>query len=147
MSEHLTHQITLYLDNELQGEERWVFEGHVQVCVSCQTALERERALVEMVRRACPLYRAPVALRAQVEHMLHHARSAPRSRRSRVLLLTAAASVVLGLALLWATIRSSPPAFTQASAFALAAVEAHQRYTHGQLPLEIASDLPVEISA
>jgi hypothetical protein len=54
---------------------------------------------------------------------------------------------VLGLALLWATIRSSPPAFTPASAFALAAVEAHQRYTHGQLPLEIASDLPVEISA
>lgn len=94
-----------------------------------------ERKLVEMVRQARPLYRPPETLRERVAQTLQASRPAALLRRSRPLMLLMAVAVVgLGFSLLWTLMRAPLPAFTS-SAFALAAVDAHQRYTRGQVTI------------
>ncbi|GIX48450.1 MAG: hypothetical protein KatS3mg131_2661 [Candidatus Tectimicrobiota bacterium] len=145
MDEHVRHHIPLYLDDELQEDERQAFEAHIRCCVSCRAALDRERWLVEQLRQARPCYRAPQELRDQVTSLLRRERRA--SRRLPQIAVLLAAMVVMGGGALWLALRARPAAPTHPSAFALAAVEAHQRYTRGQLPLDIVSDSPAEISA
>ncbi|MGQ4808365.1 hypothetical protein NKDENANG_01747 [Candidatus Entotheonellaceae bacterium PAL068K] len=147
MNEHTIHHITAYLDDELQGEERRLFEGHVDVCAECREALEYERALVREIRQSYSVSRAPESLRAQVEQMLQHSRLAWRRRVRLGVTLATAAATVLGLVFLWNF--PSAPRTVQApsSRFAFVAVDVHQRYTRMQLPLEVTSDSPTRISA
>lgn len=42
-----------YLDEELPGGQRRVFEGHLQDCPPCKTYLETYRETVELGRRVC----------------------------------------------------------------------------------------------
>jgi anti-sigma factor RsiW len=162
--------MAFYLDDELQGDERASVEAHLSACEPCREMLESERRFIEMIRGARPLHRATPELLAKVEEVLSEApapHAAPRelhqrierslsqtgTAASRTFNVRRAVSVAAMLAVALAagtwslveyrnTARPRPP-----SDFAMMAVGTHQRYLRGQLPLEIASGVPEQISA
>lgn len=161
-------RMSFYLDDELQGDERAALESHLRNCEACGRLFDSERRFLDIVRGSRPLYVAPPELRAGVERALSDTPSphtaSPELRRGarralRVFSATsvriqprrvAAVGVTSVVALLigywgvaeYRTQRSSPP-----SEFALMAVDNHQRHLRSQLPLEIVSDVPEQISA
>jgi anti-sigma factor RsiW len=160
-------RLALYLDGELEGGERATFETHLWICDECSAVVKAERAFVEAVRNASPLYVASDSLRARVAKMIsdtppvvvtpaslrqrirtslaqgstkHHA---PRLRWS----LGVAAIVVLILPVaVWLLVRSDQTQSSGPSQFALMAADTHLRHTRGELPLEIATTGPEQIS-
>jgi anti-sigma factor RsiW len=157
-----------YLDDELSGSDLAAFESHIQNCVSCNEMVASERRFIESVREAKPLFTAPQELRSRVEQTLSRAAppyAAPPALRRRVrkslfaavspfhlnsrrrLAAVALVAVVIALASVWyaTKIRNANPS-RLTSEFALMAVDAHLRHLRGQLPFEITSDLPDEIS-
>ncbi|HXF05158.1 MAG TPA: zf-HC2 domain-containing protein [Blastocatellia bacterium] len=144
---HVTDQIVLYLDDELQGEERALFEAHLAVCSSCRMALEEERRLIAVVRQARPLYPLPPTLPARLAQVLRQAASGPSVNRWRILRpWLAAAAVVLAAVAIPLVWRATHAPFPGPSEVAQVAVQTHQRYVRGQLPLEIQSHSPEEVS-
>jgi anti-sigma factor RsiW len=140
--------LTLYLDNELQGDERVTVEKHLNACESCAAIFARERNFLKTVREGGPLYVASPELRGRVEQILR-VKPAPAARaRSMWVVAVAAGLLVLLLPVLaWRFLRhSEPPPVTQVCAFALKAVDTHLRHMRGQLPLETESANPREIS-
>jgi len=151
--------ISPYLDGELLGEDRAEFEAHVSGCAACRESLEAERAVVEAIRRALPLHQAPPELRVWVEGIAARGRPAgPSARRGLralghplVVAASLVACVLAGSALLRepglrpsAARPSSAP--RPAGAFAALAVDTHLRHERGQLPLEVRSEAPAEVS-
>jgi anti-sigma factor RsiW len=161
-------QIAFYLDDELNGDELRSFESHLKGCDDCCRSCEDERRFLALVRASRPLYAPSPELRNRVERTLSNApapyAASPQLRRRveqslgpesarlfhpssprRALLLTLAAAFIL--AVIWmVAVRKGSPA-PRPSEFALIAVETHQRYLRGQLPLEINSASPEKISA
>jgi anti-sigma factor RsiW len=157
-------QIAFYLDDELEGSERTEFDAHLRACEACREIFARQQLFFESVRDCSPLYSAPAELRSRVEQILSTAPSphaTPAKLRHRIqrslrlpgspparlinsrigtALLLLVLVIGLGLAEYIKT-RPSPP-----SHFAMMAVDTHQRHLRGQLPLEIGSDVPEEIS-
>jgi anti-sigma factor RsiW len=147
--------LTLYLDNELQGDERGMVEAHLSECESCAAIFARELNFLNAVRESAALHVAPPELRAKVQRILSEGVSGvagseerrPR-RASRVSWLVAAAAAVLLLLLpllVWRIVKQSNT--PTASNFALMAAETHLRHMRGQLPLETESANPQEISS
>jgi anti-sigma factor RsiW len=136
--------LTLYLDDELQGSERAAVEVHVAECESCRAIFARELDFLNIVRGSGQLYIAPPELRAKVEQIR------PR-RSSRVKWMVAAAAVLLVLLLpvvAWRIVkRAKQPEQGPACSFALLAAETHLRHVRGQLPLEVESTSPQDISS
>ena len=151
--EDIRGRLTLYLDDELQGEERGMVEAHLADCESCAALFARELNFLNAIRKGAPYHAAPPALRARVEKILSQERvveeSRPR-RASRMSWLVAAAAVLLLLALPLLVRRvykqSNAPA-VKASTFALIAADTHLRHMRGQLPLEMESGSPQQISS
>jgi anti-sigma factor RsiW len=161
--------MTLYLDDELEGSERADFKSHLSACEPCRSLLESERRFLEVVRQSRPLYESSPELRARVENLLKESEpvaAAPAHLRRRIgrslellsedrsslfgargvvfatfliLLLIGAAWVVSSSRRQW---RIAGP-----SEFALMAANTHLRHLRGQLPLEINSAAPQQISA
>ncbi len=149
--EEICKRLNLYLDNELQGDERAAVETHLQECGSCGAIFERELSFINAIRESGPLHVASPELRARVQETLNaskRAASKPHfmSRRRLALAIAAALVVVLVLPVLirQAVRRSRQPA--PPSSFALMAAESHLRRTRGQLPLEIETAAPQRIS-
>ena len=158
-------QVSFYLDDELSGDERLAFEAHMQSCASCRRVVESERRFLDAVREARPLYQPAPELRARVEGILKETplpqktADAPRRPRPafwqalphiplsshRRAAAMAAAVVILLLAGLWLE-RPWQQAPGRPSDFALMAVDTHLRYLRRQLPFEITSASPNEIS-
>jgi anti-sigma factor RsiW len=149
----------LYLDNELQGDERGMVEAHLADCESCAAIFARELNFLNAVRESATLHVAPPELRAKVQKILSEGVSGvgggvsenrPR-RASRVSWLVAAAAALLLLLLpllVWRIVKqSSTPSSRGASNFALMAAETHLRHMRGQLPLETESADPQQISS
>jgi len=147
MSEHVVHLIELYLDEELQGEERQQFEAHIAVCAECRARLENERRFTALLAQARPLYDVPESIRRRVEQL------GSRVSRRRVWPWAVGAAVVALVALAIriyvpdATHRLLAERMPPGSEFARLAADTHQRWVRGQLPLEIRSQSPEEISA
>jgi anti-sigma factor RsiW len=145
-------RLTLYLDNELQGDERATVEEHLAGCESCAAALTRELNFLNTVRESGPLYVASPELRNRVEQILKVSpvEESPSRRgfRSRWLLATAAGLLVLLLPVLfWRVARQNELApASQVCSFALMAAETHLRHVRGQLPLEMESEDPQKVS-
>jgi anti-sigma factor RsiW len=147
--------LTLYLDNELQGDERGMVEAHLSECESCAAIFARELNFLNAVRESAALHVAPPELRAKVQRILSKGVSPVASleerrprRASRVSWLVAAAAAVLLLLLpllVWRIVKQSNT--PTASNFALMAAETHLRHMRGQLPLETESANPQEISS
>ena len=160
----IRNQIAFYLDDELEGSERAEFDAHLRACEACREIFGRQQRFLESVRDCSPLYSAPENLRARVEQMLSAAPSPHatppglRHRIQRSLRLRGFRPIrhinarvgmtLLALVLLiawgvtqYVKTRPNPP-----SHFARMAVDTHQRHLKGQLPLEIGSDVPEQIS-
>ena len=151
--EDIRGRLTLYLDNELQGEERGMVEAHLSECESCAALFTRELNFLNAVRESAPLHVAPPELRAKVQKIVSGVAAVPENRprrASRVSWLVAAAAVLLLLLLpllIWRIKQSTAPSVRAPSSFALIAAETHLRHTRGQLPLEVESENPQQISS
>lgn len=140
----------MYLDNELQGDERGTVEAHLSKCETCAAVFKREFNFLSTIRGSGPVHVASPELRNRVEQIL---KVSPRDETRRVfrfkwLVATAAGLLVLLLpVLVWRSVRQPEPApVAQVCSFALIAVDTHLRHIRGQLPLEIESASPREIS-
>ena len=152
--EEIRGRLTLYLDDELRGEERATVEAHLSECEACATIFARELNFLKSVRDSRPLHDASSQLHARVEKILgmnQRNRGHVRRRPLRVAwpVLAAAALLILLLpVVVWRFMRESDGAATKhRSSFALMAADTHLRQTRGQLPLEIESASPQDISA
>lgn len=147
--EDIRRRLTLYLDNELQGAERAAVETHLAECEPCAAVLARELNFLKSVRESGPLHVASPELREKVEAILNEGRVVPVSavktsrrpaRFNWVVAVAAALLVLLAPVLVWRIVVRQP------SSFALMAAETHLRHTRGQLPLEMESASPLNIS-
>jgi anti-sigma factor (TIGR02949 family) len=143
--------VSPYLDGELVAEDRAAFEAHVRDCEACARSLEHERAVVAAVQRALPLYQAPADLRSRVEGLVNASATSRVTRwdwasigRPVVLAASMAACVLAATALLREP--KAPLPERPAGAFAAVAVDTHLRHERGQLPLEVRSESPAEVS-
>lgn len=157
-------RLTLYLDNELQGTERHVLEAHLEECAPCRITFENDRSFIEKVRESAPLHRASPELRSRVQDVLSNSPAIaptdglrvrvqripwPQSTHSRRLRQLAALAVLAILVTPLAVSYFKKPSETTVNApseFALMAADTHLRRTRGQLPLELSSDAPAQIS-
>ena len=162
-------RLALYLDEELEGGERVAFEAHVRECEACNSLVNSERAFLEAVRMDQPLYTAPDELRARVTRLMSGAPpvvAAPASLKQRIQksltrfspkrpaptvwwAAAVAAIVILILPVaVWLITRPDKGRVIVSgpSNFALMAADTHLRHMRGQLPLEIATSGPEEIS-
>jgi mycothiol system anti-sigma-R factor len=158
-------QIAFYLDDEIKGDELAEFEAHLDGCAGCRRACEDERSFLALVRDARPLRVAPDELRARVEQILSNAPApyaAPPELRQRVERMVwratafhmggvrrawlLAVCAAFALAFVGLVALRKDDAVPRPSEFALLAVDAHQRYLRGRLPLDITSHAPKEIS-
>ena len=148
--ENIRERLTLYLDNELQGDERATVEAHVESCNSCASFVEKELTFLNAVRKSGRPHVASPELKASVAEILSGAKQpVVRSRRLRWMLPVAAALLVLLLpVVIWRVVREEDhPENGVPSAFAAKAAESHLRHVRGQLPLEVESSEPEKISA
>ena len=142
----------MYLDNELQGDERATVEAHLSECETCAGIFARERNFLDAVRKSGPLHGASPELRDKVRQILNEGRLAqPRVTRSGrfgwVVTIAAGLLVLLLPVLVWRIVRQNGPSASGASSFALMAAGTHLRHVRGQLPLEIEFDDPQHISS
>ena len=149
-------RLTLYLDNELQGIERATVEAHLTECEPCAAILARELNFLKAIRASGPLHIASPKLREKVQRLLSEDESQSRSpvkavrsgsRLNWVVAVAAGVLVLLLPVLVWKVVQQTePPEVRQPSSFALMAADVHLRRTRGQLPLEIESERPQDIS-
>ena len=159
--EDIRGRLTLYLDGELQGDERATVETHLSNCESCASLFARELSFLNTVRESGPLHVASPELRARVQEILNErdtlggaqlpgsSRLPPsQSRFSWGVTIAAGLLVLLLPILVWRVVRQTEtPSTAQPSNFALWAADTHMRHTRGQLPLEVESASPQDISA
>jgi anti-sigma factor RsiW len=158
-----------YLDDELHGRELSDFEQHLDGCVECRRSCEQERRIIESVRAARPLYLASHELRDRIANLLEQApepyvASSPLRNRVQQILgfdqrtaaprfafpgmramaaIGAMAAMLLFAGFWFFHVRPAPPI---PSEFAMMAVDSHSRRIRNQLPLEIKTSSPSEIS-
>lgn len=136
--------VTAYVDGELVGEDRAAFGSHLAACPVCRRLFEEEQAVVAQLRSAQPPHEAPAALRSRVLALLAADRATPRlpwmAGLAAVLLVAAiGASVIAG--------RSRPTKLEPTSDLAAFAADTHLRYARGQLPLEVSTERPEQLSS
>src|SRR5690242_16743702 len=145
----IRERLTLYLDNELQDDERVAIEAHVQSCASCKAFVEKELAFLNAIRGSGPLHAAPAELKSKVGGVVSSSKQAVH-RSSPLRWIVPIAAVLLLLitpVVVWRVMRQANRAGNGGpSPFALRAVESHLRHMRGQLPLEVESTNPQEIS-
>ena len=147
-------RLTLYLDGELQGDERATVEAHLSECEACAAIFARELNFLEAVRKSGPLHEASPELRDKVRQILSEGREVPEKRVARrgphvrwVGTIAAGLLILVLPVLVWYVFRKTDPAASQPSNFALMAADTHLRHVRGQLPLETETESPQEISS
>ena len=148
-------RINLYLDNELQGDDRLEFESHLRDCEPCRSITATERRFLESVRDVKPLHVASTDLRVRVLESLTattaiESRVHPRTTnfiRAHLVIAAVAATLLLFLlpVIVW-RFRERAPQPQGVSSFALMAADTHLRHSRGQLPLEMTTSVPQEVS-
>ena len=151
--EDIRERLTLYLDNELQGDERAAFEAHTQSCVSCASFVDKELAFLNAIRGSGPLHAAPETLKAKIAGIVNEPPEPSRARLRQRLRLKWSLPIAAGLLVLltpiviWRVARQgNRQANGVPSGFALMAAESHLRHMRGQLPLEMETTNPQTIS-
>jgi mycothiol system anti-sigma-R factor len=161
--EEHSHNVLLYLDNELRGQELENFRAHLAGCVACREQLQEEQKFSDLLHRSRPLYAAPDELRARViaARSISVSSQTPARLRKRVLrllkpslrtpkfpmfpwsALTAVALVfVLGMVFIPTVARHA-----RAATYVDTALTTHRSYLDDKLPLEIESDSPQAVTA
>jgi anti-sigma factor RsiW len=146
--EDIRERLTLYLDNELQEDERLRVETHVQSCATCKAFVEKELAFLNAIRGTAPLHTAPAELKTKVSAVVNGSKSSARGPLPMRWIVPIAAVLLLLLipVVVWRVRQSNRTGNAGPSPFALMAVESHLRHMRAQLPLEIESNNPQEIS-
>ena len=143
-------RLSLYLDNELQGDERTDFETHIESCDSCASFVEKELAFLNAIRKSAPLHVASPELKTRVARAVDGSAKPPAARtrvRKWALPIAAALLVLLLPVVIWRVVRQEDhPEKGVPSAFATMAAESHLKHTRGELPLEVNSSKAEEIS-
>jgi anti-sigma factor RsiW len=146
-------RLNLYLDNELQGEERAQLELHIRDCESCRTLAAAEQRFLNAVREAQPLFIASPELQSRVRSVLEtssdesgNASQRWSPKRAKLAALVAATLLLLLLPVLIWRLRNSEPRSPGVSNFALMAADTHLRHMRGQLPLEMTATAPEHVS-
>ena len=154
-------RIDFYLDDELSGDELLDFAEHLERCPACRAIVNGQQGFLTKIRQAQPLYEAPEELRSRVSRILEESPaqfpapgSTPQRGRSqsiayRTRRYVLAATLLIGLTALAVGLWQSGSSESERkgpSSFALKAVDTHQRHLRGQLPFEISSDSPEQIS-
>jgi mycothiol system anti-sigma-R factor len=157
--------VPLFLDDELSGYELQEFKQHIAECAECKRVSAQEQGLSQLLHRNRPLYHAPEILRARISGILSseahagvHASDRLRRRVLRVLVSPLsgfiepalrwkqliAAGLVTTLVLLFA-----PPTIqrVRANAFVDTAAATHRSFLEGNLPMEIRTSSPAEVTA
>jgi anti-sigma factor RsiW len=163
--DEIRNRMDFYLDDELRDDERAAFEAHLKDCQACRNLLASEQQFLQSLRQASPLYKTPDHLRSSIEQILRGRAQPPASRlyrfvrgcawqmgsafgssgHRRIAIFTAIGFVLLaGIFFLIKPGKESR--IKSPSEFALMAVEIHLRHLRGQLPLEITSASPDDIS-
>jgi anti-sigma factor (TIGR02949 family) len=62
----IRERLSLYLDNELQDDERASVEAHVQSCASCKGFVDKEIAFLNAIRGSARLHAASPELKVKV---------------------------------------------------------------------------------
>ena len=158
--EDIRGRLALYLDGELQRDERATVEAHLSECESCASIFARELSFLNAVRESGPLHVASPELRAKVQEVLSQGSTErtqfpasarvvrSQSRASWLAAIAAGLLVVLLPIVVWRIVKEpEPPSNTRPSSFALMAANAHLRHMRGQLPLEMESTSPQDVSA
>lgn len=167
----IQEQIALYLDDELEGQEKIEVQTHLQTCESCKQTYEQVKSLLTQIHQIKPLYPAPTTLRKSIEKILDDApspyqaspelhnkvlailetakeskeRKASKLYYKKVFVALAATLVIFVMSFsYWINYNKSISNST--SEFALMAVDTHLRHQKGQLPLEINSNSAEDIS-
>ena len=153
-----------YLDKDLEGQELEEFRSHLDSCANCQSLVEKERALSNLLHRSRPLYSAPSGLRARVSgatlRYFSPTRGANRFHRSSFqppisgltgmgrrlpqlrVLAPAALAIALCLAFVPNIVRN-----VRASSYVETAVAEHRCYLDGSLPAGLVSNSPQQVTA
>ena len=163
-------RVDFYVDDELRFAELEEFESHLARCASCRSTVQRRRDLVERIRATNPAFEAPDELKQSVSTILAEApvygspsglldrvrsnlsRYAPArldlnsNSRWMTAVSTTLAVLVLGTAFFYILTGQPGATVKPPSAFAMLAVDNHIRHLKGQLPFEITSAAPEEIS-
>jgi anti-sigma factor RsiW len=159
-----SRQLFLYLDGELRERELTDFESHLSDCAACQLAVAGRRRFLDQVAGSRPTLTAPAELRARVEGILAGTQTtvtpAPAARLQgfieralsalptfRWVMPRTAFALTLLLAVVAGMWLERQTGRRPRSAFAVAALEAHQRRLHGGILLGIHSSSPEAISA
>lgn len=132
------------VDGELGPDEASFADAHLSACAACRAELRAERAWLDGLALAAPLFEAPLDLRRRAAAILAGAAGgalAPRAPRARRWALAGAVAVAALLIFTYAG-----PAPAGPSELARVAVQAHLRHQSGSLPLEIAADSPQRVS-
>jgi anti-sigma factor (TIGR02949 family) len=149
-----------YLDDNPEGWELEEFRSHLSACSNCRAHLEKERALSQLLRRSRPLYSAPASLRARVSaatessipvssaknrldwSVLYPVTGVGSRFRRLSVLAPAALALVLCLAFIPGIVRS-----VRAAGYVETAVVEHRSHLNGNLPAELASNSPQQVTA
>jgi anti-sigma factor RsiW len=158
-----SHNVSLYLDNELRGRELEDFRAHLADCADCKSQLEEEQALADLLRQSRPLYRASDELCARIITVQQVSVSGyiPGRLRERVLRLLKQSMgatefpafpwrAVATIALVFVLGTVFVPTITRharAASYVNTALTTHRSYLNGKLPLEITSDSPEVVTA
>lgn len=167
--EEVRARITLYLDDELHKSECGDMDAHLGGCENCRAAFESEQRFLSTVRESravrgaspelreriekllvstSPVPVAPPKLRQRIRRSLWQVNSrAPRTSYARPALAVAAMLAVALFIGVWRLSKNNGIHARGPSDFSMMAAETHQRYVRGQLPLELVSDVPEQISA
>ena len=155
-------QLAYYLDDELTAAERAAIEIHLKRCRNCRDAFNLEQRFFRAIRDTQPRYSAPFDLRTKIATILRDAPGvdrAPPALRQKLQRVyghfgwagfptpIAATILLCLLAGIWLFTVHTDQRHRAASNFASTAVEFHQRHLYGQLPLDLTSDRPAQISA
>jgi mycothiol system anti-sigma-R factor len=161
--EEHSHNVLLYLDNELRGQELENFRAHLAGCVACREQLEAEQEFSDLLHRSRPLYTAPDKLRARViaaQHASISHRTPDRLRKRVLRLLKPSLPTPKSPVFPWSALAAMALVFVlgmvfiptiarhaRAATYVDTALTTHRSYLDGKLPLEIESGSPQAVTA
>jgi anti-sigma factor RsiW len=141
-----------YLENDLSEQEYKLYSAHLETCAYCQSRLEQERALTQLLRESRPLYSSPAELRLRISdaierHSTHRSQSSWRRLESPLILswkILVPASLVLALCLI------AVPDIVQnvrAASYVETAITNHERYLNHEMSPGIRTNSPEAVTA
>ena len=151
------NQIQLYLDNELDSQEKLQLEEHLQNCLACKQIFDQQQYWLNQIRQSKPLYQASTNLQSSIEKILDdcpkpYQASAKlhknidkllsnsnlltfpsKSSIQRLVVAVAATVIILLTSYTYLSSYNSPTSFDEHSEFALMAVDTHLRHQKGKM--------------